>query len=189
MSAPQLAAQIQGQASVSADNLNTYEQTCDNLSQLAAFVGLPGIQVFVRGFSVPGDGGQGVFYWAVGNYTNDGVNTIVPSGAASGAWLRLYLNAVVPISSLVTVSGTTIQKGQWFVPIDNTTGAAFTINMPLAPANGETHTIKDWLGNASTHTITIFGNGSPIDGATSFVMDRDYQSVSLTYAFGKWGVW
>lgn len=189
MAAPALLAQIQGQTVSSADNLNTYEQTCDNLIQLAAFVGLPGMQVFARGIATPGDGGQAPFYWATGVYTNDGLNTIVPIGVTSGAWLRLPLNSVVPISPLVTATGTTILKTQTFIPIDNATGSAFSINLPTAPVNGETHTVKDWLGNAATHSITVQGNSSNIDGASSYVMNFNYQAVTFTYAFGQWGVW
>lgn len=189
MSAPALLIQIQGQTVCSADNLNTYEQTCDNLTQLASFVGISGVQVFVRGFAVPGDGGQGPFYWATGVYTNDGVSTIVPTGVTSGAWLRLPLNSVVPISPLVTVSGTTILKTQNYIPIDNATGGNFTINLPTAPVNGENHTIKDWLGNAATYSITVNGNGYNIDGASSYVMNFNYQAENFMFAFGKWGVW
>lgn len=189
MSPPALKVQIQGVTTVSADNLNTYELTCDNLTELADFVGLPGIQVFARGLATPGDGGQGPFYWADGVYANDGINTIVPTGVNSGAWLRLPLNGVVPISPLVTVSGTTIQKSQLYIPIDNTTGAAFSINLPSGPVSGETHTIKDWLGNAGTYNISIQGNGDPVDGLSAYALNFNYQSVSMTFAFGKWGVW
>ena len=105
MTAPKLAAQIQGMSSVSADNLNTYYQTCDTIPQLRDFIGLPGIQVFVRGTVQPNDGGGGVFYWnAVGVGPDDNVNTIVPIGAATGVWSRL-LNAGSVAQAQVLVAG------------------------------------------------------------------------------------
>lgn len=189
MSAPALYAQIQGQGVVSADNLNTYEQTCDNIAQIQAFVGLPGMQVFVRGFSVPGDGGQGPFFWSVGTYTNDGINTIVPTGATSGAWLRLTLNQVVVVAPLVTASGTTILKNETFIPIDNTTGSSFAISLPSSPVNGEQHTIKDWAGTAGANNITVSGNGNNIDGSGNYVLQYSYQAINVIFAWGKWGVW
>lgn len=99
MTAPLLAAQVQGQGSVSADNLNTYEQTCDNFAQLRGFVGLPGIQVFVRGRSTPSDGGDGVFYWSATSTGPDNNSTvIVPTAAALGAWIKLLPSPGYPIT-------------------------------------------------------------------------------------------
>lgn len=91
MSAPALSVSIQGQGIVSADNLNTYEQTCDNVADLRAFIGAQGVQVYMRGFFTPGDGGQGEFYWnASGTGPDDGgVTKIVPSNAGTGCWTRL----------------------------------------------------------------------------------------------------
>lgn len=95
MTAPKLFAQIQGQGAVSADNLNTFAQTCDNVGQLRAFVGLQGIGVFTRGLATPNDGGAGSYYWdtsAIG--PDDGINVIVPTGSASGAWVRVVEFAI-----------------------------------------------------------------------------------------------
>ena len=96
MSAPQLTVQVQGQTVVSADQLNTFEQTADNVSQLRAFVGTTGVQVDLRGYATPGDGGGGPFYWALGSATDNGTTIVVPSGAASGYWLRLGWYSAAP---------------------------------------------------------------------------------------------
>lgn len=95
MTAPQLTSYAnQGSAGVNADQLNTFGQTCDNLAQLRTLVGLPGMQVTVRGTLVPDDGGQGVFYWDPNGLGPDNATTIiVPDAALTGAWIRLaYLN-------------------------------------------------------------------------------------------------
>lgn len=91
MTVPSLKVQIQGQGIVSADNFNTYEQTCDNVANLRAFIGSTGLQVYMRGFVTPGDGGQGQFYWSASGTGPDdnGINFIVPNGAALGCWTRL----------------------------------------------------------------------------------------------------
>lgn len=90
MSAPELTAFADGVGQVTGDQLNTFCQTCDNLAQLADFIGAPGIQVYVRGFVDVGDGGQGNFYWDVDALGPTNNATIVaPSGAAQGGWVRL----------------------------------------------------------------------------------------------------
>lgn len=90
MSAPALTAYADGVGQVFADQLNTFCQTCDNLDQLRAFVGTVGLQVYVRGSVDVGDGGQGNFFWAADGLGPDNGDTIiVPTGASSGAWIRL----------------------------------------------------------------------------------------------------
>lgn len=90
MSAPQLTDFIQGQGTVSGDQLNTFMQTCDNVAQLRAFIGSTGLEVSVRGISTPGDGGAGDFYWnATATGTDNNYSFIVPQGGVAGAWVRL----------------------------------------------------------------------------------------------------
>lgn len=102
MTAPSLTAFIQGQGACSADNLNTFEQTCDVVAQIREFIGLPGIQVYVRGISAPDDGGQGFFYWqATVTETDDGKNYIIPPGAGGGGWVRIGPELVLPIPTIV----------------------------------------------------------------------------------------
>lgn len=91
MAAPKLTVSVTGSGVVDGDQLNTYLQTCDTMAELRNFIGIPGVQVFVRGFNAPNDGGQGNFYWnATGTAADDnGVTTVVPFGAGSGEWTRL----------------------------------------------------------------------------------------------------
>lgn len=94
MTAPSLQQYIQGQGAVSADNLNTFEQTCDSIAQLRTFIGLPGIQVFVRGTATVNDGGGGPFFWSATSTAADNGSTVVrPVGVVVGAWLRLTIAA------------------------------------------------------------------------------------------------
>lgn len=108
MSIPSLAVQTNGGPAVSGDQLNTYQQTCDNMAQLRAFTGVSGIQVYARGTSTIGDGGQGVFYWnATGTAPDDnGITTVVPSGATSGEWTRLGGSGTSQASLTVTGNAT-----------------------------------------------------------------------------------
>jgi hypothetical protein len=91
MTAPSLTAYQPGIGVVTADNYNTFEQTCDTIPQLRAFIGLPGMQVAVRGLAAVGDGGGGIYYWKQGSgYVDNNGTVIVPMGFPAGAWLLLY---------------------------------------------------------------------------------------------------
>ena len=102
MSAPALTLFQQGLTAVSADMLNTFEQTCDTLSELRAFTPTTGMQCYVRGQAAAGDGYQGTFYWnaSLSGATDDNLNTIIPSGVTLGGWVRLP-GAVFPNKSTV----------------------------------------------------------------------------------------
>ena len=155
MSAPALAKYIQGQGAVSADGLNTFQQTCDNFAQLRSFTGASGMQVFVRGKTTAGDGLFGVFYWnATSAATDDNLTAIVPtSSVGSGAWLRLdtfdltfrtYQYATPVTGSTVTLNPFT---GSLLLNPAGTI-AALTVVFPATPFDGEPLTI------ATTQTLT-----------------------------------
>ena len=98
MSIPALNAAIQGQGTVSADNLNTYVQTAQMAPQLRDFVGLPGMLVQLQGILEPNDGSGGWFYWnSTGTQPDDNLNYIVPTGTTTGEWERSsFISAVGP---------------------------------------------------------------------------------------------
>lgn len=99
MTAPQLVAQIQGQGTVSADNLNTYIQNCTNIALLRDFIGLPGMCVFIDGSVTPNDGGAGPFYWNATSTGPDNNSTvIVPQPGVPGAWIRLTISQTSPVN-------------------------------------------------------------------------------------------
>lgn len=90
MTAPALTQYAQGRNQVSADQLNTFEQTCNTYADLRTFVGAIGQQVFVRGGLTINDGLAGPFYWAAtATAADDGGFIIAPTGAAIGRWLRV----------------------------------------------------------------------------------------------------
>lgn len=109
MTAPSLKVQIQGQTIASADNLNTYVETCANVAQLRAFIGLPNMLVYLQGLTTPDDGGQGNFlWWATVSETDDGKNYIIPPGANGGGWIRQGPTLVLPIPQITgMLSGVT----------------------------------------------------------------------------------
>ena len=166
MTAPSLNVAIQGVGSISADNYNTYEQTCDTAAQLQAFIGTQGIQVYIRGLAAIGDGGQGVFYWNFSGSANDGVNNIQPSGAALGTWTRIPNPPTVLYSYQIPLTG-------FAITIPNSVGAlvlnpagtlaAGAITMPSAPVDGQ---IVRCSSTQIVTALTVSANaGQTIDNA------------------------
>jgi hypothetical protein len=74
--------------------LNSLIQISLSAEDLRSFVGIMNMTVFLLGITAVNDGGEGLFYWAVGNYTDDNLNVIVPYAAeGQGAWLRTAVGA------------------------------------------------------------------------------------------------
>ena len=65
----------------------------------------------------------------------------------------------------------------------NSSAGAITIELPNAPATSFNVIIKDSTGSAATNNITVttVGGTDLIDGATSFVMNTNYESVNVTF--------
>lgn len=135
MTAPSNQVYVQGQGAVSADELNTMIQGVASFAAAAAFPGAPGMTIYVWGFNTPGDGGQGIFLWNPTAGPSDGLNTIMPTGVAQGAWVRLggppgVLTAAYEL--LVPVTG-------------------FNITIP----NGVSSLILNPVGTLATGSITL----------------------------------
>jgi hypothetical protein len=101
MSVPSHAVQVDGQGPVTADQLNSFIQTCSNVSDARGFIGVSGMLMYLNGYISAGDGGQGMFFWNAGGSAADdgGLTTIVPTGAASGIWSRIGTVAAAHASS------------------------------------------------------------------------------------------
>ena len=109
MTVPALAVQIQGQGTVSDDNMNTWLQSGAVASQLRVLTGLPNMCVMLSGITTPNDGGGGFFYWnEFGNQPDDNFTYITPNGTFTGQWTRLGLSipqGVLNFNSDVIIGG------------------------------------------------------------------------------------
>lgn len=114
---------------------------------------------------------------------------VTPAGATE----MVIINAAgelgsqaIPGSALtytaVNTSPYTVLAGDQFIGVD-CSGGAITIRLPNAPTTGRYITIKDSTGSASANTITVttVGGVVTIDGATSYLMTADYESVSVLF--------
>lgn len=91
MSAPSLTVYQNGVNQVSGDGLNTFVQSSDSVTTLRGFIGTPGMEIELQGFSLPGDGGQGPFYWNASSTATDdsGVTVVKPNASTTGRWIRI----------------------------------------------------------------------------------------------------
>jgi hypothetical protein len=62
-------------------------------------------------------------------------------------------------------------------------GGVLQINMPNAPTTGRIITVKDNSGSAATSNITVttVGGAVNIDGATTYVMNTNYQAARFIF--------
>jgi hypothetical protein len=88
--------------------------------------------------------------------------------------------------NVITVTATTILPAgtQGDVLIKNGTGAPITVTLPSGSLPGQALKLKDALGNASAHSITIAG---AIDGSTNYQLMYDYASLDVVWMGSQWG--
>ena len=69
-----------------------------------------------------------------------------------------------------------------YIAVDTST-IAITLQFPNTALVGRTFTVKDFTGDASVHNITVTTVGGVvlIDGATTFTINNDYQSIQLLF--------
>lgn len=82
----------QGLGATNADDLNSFVTTMDTVADLrAAGAALNSMVVALQGFTSPGDGGTGLFWYNINSTATDdgGITAIQPNGVLTGRWLRL----------------------------------------------------------------------------------------------------
>lgn len=105
----------------------------------------------------------------------------MPSANQHGS-LVLNEHQVYSSTGNVTLTNQTV-----FV-LNKDSGAATTLTLPASPQRGRTIYIKDGKGDAATNNITIMPASGNIDGAGSYVMRSNYDSVVLFYNGTQWNV-
>jgi hypothetical protein len=204
MAAPALVVNQQGITVLSADQLNSYELTCDTFAQLRAFPGTAGMQVYARGQTAVSDGYQGEFYWnaTISNPVDDNVSTIVPSGSTQGAWIRLaFAQGAGTGYSFLTGLGLT----SWTAPTQTVAatvfkatlvgggggggGAGASANYVGGPGGGAA-TVIAWLtgltaGTAYSIAIGAAGAGGPASATAGTSGGNTYiTALGTTYTAG-----
>lgn len=76
------------------------------------------------------------------------------------------------------------------IEVNNTSGAPVTTYLPGAPSTGDMVVVKDFGGNAGTYSITVQSpiSGITIDGSATYMMNLNYQSITLYWNNIRWGI-
>lgn len=136
MTAPALQTYVQGQSAVSADNLNTFQQTCDSYAQLRVLIGIIGMQVYTRGTVDPNDGGQANWYWDITSSAADNNSNVLKpvGGASTGRWIKLDDSA---LTLLAACNGSTLVGYE-------RTGISFPACRTVQLKNQDIADLRDW---------------------------------------------
>ena len=182
---PNPAVQFQGQGVVSADQANTWIQSCASVAQMRTISGIGQMNMWLQGYTAANDGGQGMFVW-VPNATgpdDGGITTVVPTGGTAGAWARQISPTLVPTGSAraFRASVRNPPPHPWattpvvVVPYDNidfdTTGGGFSL----------TQVIPGW-GTYPGFKVTVPGLWR-FDSATQFHDNSPPNNFSMLKAF------
>lgn len=91
----------------------------------------------------------------------------------------------------IATSNITVDYTYDTIIVRKTTGSAtiITLDNGTAMPNGFTLRIKDGKGDAATNNITIAtSNSQLIDGASTFIMKRNYQSTTIIWDGTYWNI-
>ena len=94
-----------------------------------------------------------------------------------------WANASLPLSASYTAAATVVANEAALV---DTTGGAFTLALPAAPAAGDRIEIIDHVGNFATDNLTINGAGNNIEGNATYTASTDWGVYELIFDGTQW---
>jgi hypothetical protein len=168
---PALIVQQAGIGVETADNMNTYVDSGGALlANLQNFIGIPGSTVYIVGYNVAGDGGQGMWTWNAGITSGNNTTSVFPNGSVLGGWQRISYDVPQPVDVYATpVTGFSITAtpvalvpSQTLILNPAGTLAAGTIIFPSGVSDGYKLTIS------TSQTITALTlSGATISNAVT----------------------
>jgi hypothetical protein len=93
----------------------------------------------------------------------------------------------VPMRSSSATTVTASASTDYFFCLDPTANA-ITLNLPASPGLGLSYLVKDCTGHAAIHNITVMPASGNIDGAASFALSVNFQSIAVTYTGAQWSI-
>lgn len=145
---------------------------------------------------------QSASEWEVGIGTYSGSNVFVRSSVMASSnsnsavsfssgtkdvFVTLAAGGAARSTRVVTGAGdVTVAVTDDIIVVNKASGAATAVNLPASPVTGQSYVIKDGKGDAATNNITVTPASGNIDGSTTFVMDRNYQSCFVVYTGSEW---
>jgi hypothetical protein len=64
--------------------------------------------------------------------------------------------------------------------------AAINFTLPASPSTSECYTITDGYGYATLYPVVVKGNGKLIQGAPSYTMSQNFESMSIFFDGTRW---
>ena len=106
---------------------------------------------------------------------------------ASTSTSKFITNAGRRLATNVRTANYTVQTTDEVI-IVGTLSSSITITLPTSPTAGDTYTVKDQAGGTAINNVIISGNGNNIDGASTYTMNTNYESVTVVFANGSWSI-
>ena len=78
--------------------------------------------------------------------------------------------------------GVSVQAYAGDVVVVDANGLATSVVLPEEPSDGDKITVVDGFATATASDVTIDGNGKNINGASTFVIDADYECIQLMFS-------
>jgi hypothetical protein len=151
---------------------------------------LDGEIIYLAGTVAKLDGGQQFLMWEATSLAVQDLKTVfnpwpVDTPGVPGRWVSVSVGQTFAGGQIIT-SGSVIAILPSSAPVVNvlvnkTIGSLTTLLLPINPGVWQVFRIKDRKGDAATNPITISGNGSTIEGATTYVIANDGGSTDLTW--------
>ncbi len=91
------------------------------------------------------------------------------------------------VNTVVTTTNLGVSAGTEVIIVGTLSGS-ITVTLPSGPTAGDTYTVKDQAGGCATNNIIVSGNGNNIDGAATYTMNTNYQSITVVFANGTWSI-
>jgi hypothetical protein len=90
--------------------------------------------------------------------------------------------STLPLYTDVSSTPYTVTATDQYLSVD-TTALTITVELPNAPTTRRLFTVKDRIGAAGTRNITVTtaGGAVTIDGAATYVMNTNFQSINLIF--------
>lgn len=127
-----------------------------------------------------------------GDITSSGnATTLATAQSAAHTWsgIQTYSSGSIQQIRVITAAGAvTVATTDYIICLNKTSGASTAINLPSTPATGTLFVIKDCKGDAATNNMTVTPAAGNIDGAGTFVMTVNYQSINVVYSGTQWNI-
>lgn len=132
----------------------------------------------------------------IGNQGLGGESNVIrigTQGTGNGQQIHCYLAGVLHTTSGRTVNITTPGAYPYTTLISDyvilvDTSSARTITPLASPVTGTMYVIKDNVGSAAANNITVTPSGKNIDGVASYVMNQNYESITIVYNGTQWNI-